>query len=84
MELLLLKDRRWPPNLPEVLLLFNEARRSSRGMVVGLVGMLLRGRRTERRRKEVVVLEEAAHVQDVARRLPDRQSMAWRPVAVCG
>ena len=72
-ELLLLKDRRW----------------SSTGMVVELMGVLLlrllsKGRRTARRRKEVVELEEAAHAQDVTRRLPGRQSMAWRPVCVCG
>jgi len=45
---------------------------------------LLKGRRTARRRQEVVVLQEAANAQEVARRLPDRQSMAWRPVRVCG
>lgn len=86
--LALLKDRRWPFRRMVVGLVKGSGwlftLRCVAVVETVLLLLLLRGRRRARRRKEEgFAVGEAAHAQDVARRLPDRQSMASSPVAVC-
>jgi len=90
--LLLLKDRRWPFRRMVVglvkgwrwLFMLRCVGEVETVLLLLLLLLLLRGRRRAGRRKEEwFAVGEAAHAQDVARRLPDRQSMASGPVAVC-
>ena len=87
--LALLKDRRWPFRRMVVGLvkgwgsLFTLRCVGAVLLLLLLLLLLLRGRRRARRRKEEgFAVGEAAHAQDVARRLPGRKSMASGPVGL--